>query len=211
MGLEAGMSSANRFDSPVAQFMDNPLTRSWPEPAALDAFFRYCVRRFMDRCLAEPRAWLTQADLSGLLSEILREELPRHGMPAYAAHLDYVPAEQQRLETARLPRVGNPLDIVLVVPGTIQRDLGKYDAALALGAVVRLGFTPFTSIKDDLTRLAAMQDKSHGVLFYLVVMGHQDNQPDIELATQEAAKLNIALLGENYTGLQEPVRQGRLL
>lgn len=206
------MSAVYRFESPVAQFPENPLTRSWPEPNAVDALFRYCVKRFIELCHADPRTWLTSDDLRSLLSQILREELPSHGLPACAVHLSYPGGTGTKLESTRQVRSNQALDLVLVVPDTIHWDANaKSEAALVLAAAIRLGHETSTNTLDDISHLAALKDKMPGLLVYLVVMGYQDEQETIEELTRACAEAGVTMLGDNYTRTGEIIRQDKLL
>lgn len=204
------MSVTNWYDSPVAQFQDNPLTKNWPEPAAIDALFRYCVRRFFSLCQADPRTWLTEADLHALLAQTLHEELPGHGLPSCAVHLGYSLAAPSKADGQKKP--GQPLDLVLVIPETIHWEAdNKSEAALALIAAVKLGHEPVGVLREELTRLSATQEKLHGLPGYLVVMGFHDEQNAIDTISQAAREAGITYLGDNYTSLANPVTQAKLL
>lgn len=207
------MSAVFRYDPSVAQFQDNPFTRDWPESAAIDALFRYCVGRFLALCRNDPRNWLTEGDLQTMLGQILRDELPSHGLPACAVHLGYthsIPTRQE--QSSKHQRSTQAVDLVLVMPQTIQWTSDtKWDAELALVASIKRGHEHIGEIRDDLARLAAIREKSAGLLCYLVVMGYHDEANQIEAVEQAAQELDIAYLGDNYTSLAEPVRQEKLL
>ena len=205
------MNAGHRFESPIAQFQENPLTRSWPEPAAVAALFRYCVKRFIDLCLANPRIWLTSDDLRSLLAQILREELPSHGLPASAVHLGYPVATILKQDTSKF-RHNQPLDLVLVIPDTIHWDAhNKAEAVLTLAAAVRMGFDAQGGGREAISHLTLLKEKLPSIQCYLVVMGFQDSQENIEALKQAAAEADIVLLGDNYTGLAELISQEKLL
>ncbi|MHB9034168.1 MAG: hypothetical protein ACYC6L_14105 [Anaerolineae bacterium] len=206
------MSAVYRFESPIAQFPENPLTRNWPEPTAIDALFRYCVKRFIDICHADPRSWLTSDDLRSLLAQTLREELPSHGLPACSVHLSYPVGALSKPEAAKLSRSSQLLDLVLVVPDTIHWDANsKSEAALVLASTIHLGYEHTAAILDDIAYLAALRAKLPGLLVYLVVMGFQDEQETIDALNQACTDAGVTLLGDNYTRLGESVHQEKLL
>ncbi len=206
------MSAGHQFESPIAQFQENPFTRNWPEPAAVDALFRYCVKRFTDVCLADPRIWLTSDDLRSLLAQILREELPSHGLPAYAIHLGYSAALIPKPDATKPVRHNHSLDLVLLMPDTIHWDANnKAEAVLAVAAAVQMGFDAPGSGRENIARLAALKKKLPETLCYLVAVGFQDSEEAIEALKQTAAAANIVLLSANYTGLADLVRQDKLL
>ncbi|NLV73617.1 MAG: hypothetical protein GXY52_02875 [Chloroflexi bacterium] len=203
------MSNLPPFETSVAQFTTSPFTRAWPEAVALDAFFRYCVKRFHDFCRANPRAWLTEADLQSLLAGILREELPRHGLPAHAVHQGYsVALRPEGAKTAR----SIVINISLLIPDTVQhqpeqRGLG----VLSLAAAVRYGSGPSARLESSLQQLASLRSCYSQSLLYLVVMAYAEETAMGERAQQAAQAADITLLYDNYRGLAEPVQQERLL
>lgn len=207
------MSAAFRYDSSIAQFQDNPFTRDWPESAAIDALFRYCVGRFLAFCCNDPRNWLTEGDLQAMLVQLLRDELPSHGLPACAVHLGYthfIPIKQE--QSNKHPRIAQAVDLVLVLPQTIHwTSETKWDAELAVIASIKRGHEHLGVIRDDLAKLAAIKERIAGLLCYLVVMGYHDEANQIEIVKQSAQELGIAYLGDNYTNLAAPVRQEKLL
>ena len=205
------MNVVNRFESSIVQFPENPFARNWPEPAAVDALFRYCVRRTMDVCLSNPRLWLTSDDLRSLLAQVLREELPSHGLPAYAVHLGY-PFASDAKSDSKSPRHRQVLDLVLVLPETIQWEASnRQNAAIALAAAVKLGFDIQGADRELISRLAALRGKMPDILCYLVVMGFQDTQEAIDTLTRAAQEAGLTLLCDNYTGLADDIRQEKLL
>jgi len=206
------MNAVNQFDSPVAQFPENPFTRNWPEPVAVDALFRYCVKRFTDLCRSNPRLWLTSDDLRSLLAQILRDELPSHGLPAYAVHLGYPAVTEAKQDVGKQPKHNQLLDLVLVLPETIHWTTNnKSELMLSLAALVWLGFDIQVNEREDILRLAALKERMPHILCYLVVMGFQDPQEAVEELAKTAQDAGVVLLGDNYTGLPDNIRQEKLL
>ena len=207
------MSVAFRSDSSVAQFQEDPFTRDWPEAAAIDALFRYCVGRFLAICRNEPRNWLTKGDLLAILGQILRVELPSHGLPACAVHVGFTHSHPLKQElSGKHQRTTQVIDLVLVMPQTIHWvSETRWDAELAMIASIKRGHEHLGEIRNDLTRLAAIKGRIAGLLCYLVVMGYHDEPNQIELVIQAAHEQGIAYLGDNYTSLTTPVIQEKLL
>ena len=207
------MSADFRYDSSVAQFQDNPFTRDWPASAAIDALFRYCVGRFLALCRNDPRNWLTEGDLQAMLGQLLRDELPSHGLPACAVHLGYthsIPIKQE--QSSKHPRTMQTADLVLVMPQTIHwTSETRWDAELAVIASIKRGHEHLGEIRDALAKLAAARERNVELLCYLVVMGYHDEPNQIEAVDQAAKELGIAYLGDNFTSLAAPVRQEKLL
>jgi hypothetical protein len=207
------MGTAFRYDSSVAQFQENPFTRDWPEPASIDALFRYCVERFFAVCKSDPRSWLTEGDLQTLLGQLLREELPRHGLPACAVHVGFsLPTPVKQEQSGKHPRSAPAFDLVLVIPQTIHWvNDSRWEVELALIASVKRTYIHALENSEELVRMAGLREKNPGLLRYLVVMGYHDDVSLIEAVERAALAKDITYLGDNYTGLVTPVRQEKLL
>lgn len=207
------MSTAFRYESSVAQFQENPFTRDWPESTAIDALFRYCVERFLSNCRSDPLSWLTENDLQVMLCQLLRDELPSHGLPECAVHVGYSHCILNKPEQpSKQLRGASTLDLVLVAPQSIHwTSEARWEAQLAAVASIKRGHAHLREIREDLQKLTAIKETNPGVLSYLIVMGYQDQPNQIEAVEHTAQELGITYLGDNYTRLIEPVRQEKLL
>jgi hypothetical protein len=207
------MNTAFRYESSVAQFQENPFTREWPESTAIDALFRYCVERLLTYCRNAPLNWLTEGDLQALLCQILRDELPRHGLPACAVHLGYIHSTPIRQEQpCKHQRIIQMIDLVLVIPQTIRwTNETRWEAELSVIASIKRGHEHIAEIRDELIKLTAIKGGISGLMRYLVVMGYQDTANQIEQVKQSAQASGIAYIGDNYSSMTEPVTQEKLL
>lgn len=207
------MSVEHGLDSPIARFGADPDLPAWPEPRSIDALLRECVRLLFALCRADYRAWLSESDLQGMLYAILRREMPAHGLPASAVHLNYpckLSAEHQVRLNRRTSTV--PVDLILVAPHTITLLAGRrWEAPLAAAVELKRGYERFREIRDDLAKLAAIRTAWPNALTYMVIMGYHSRQEEIAAIQRTAHTAQITLLADNYWQLDGDIQQPHLV
>ncbi|MFH1084576.1 MAG: hypothetical protein V1772_02265 [Chloroflexota bacterium] len=189
-------------------------SRAWPPPAALDAVLRACVRILFDECQRDPRLWLSEGDLQGILYAILVQELPSHGIPPTAVHAGYA----CRLGHEARERLGRKrallaADLALVIPSTIRLlPKRRWEADLAAALEVKRGCERLGELRADLEKLAAIRQAQSGAQAYMILMGHRSRPEDLAAVARVAEGLGIPLLCDNYWGASEiPAAQPELV
>lgn len=207
------MLDAKPFDSSVAQFDESLDFAPWPGARAIDALFRECARLLFASCRADYRAWLSEPDLQSMLFAILRRELPAHGLPACSVHTGYpcrLPAERAA-ESRRRGRIIR-MDVILVIPRTIQRLRGRrWEGEFSVVAKVKRGYERLREISRDLAKLAAVREAFPRAQTYMIVMGYHSRHEHIAAAERAARALEVTLLHDNYWEQGERIDQPELV
>ena len=195
----SSVSSVARFRRPLPE-------RAWPPPAALDAVLRACVRILFEECRGDPRLWLSEGDLQGMLYAILAHELPAHGVPPTAVHAGYA-CRLGREVRERLGRRRALLaaDLAVVIPSTIRLlPKRRWEAELAAVIEVKRGCERLGEMRADLEKLAAIRQAQPSAQAYMVMMGYRSRPEDVAAASRLAESLAISLLCDTYWGTDTP-------
>lgn len=206
------MSDASLLSS-IAQFKEPHEGSPWPAPRAIEGLLLECAEQLFMQCRADYRRWLSESDLQSLLYAILRRELPAHGIASCAVHTGY-PVKLPDDVIKRLKKRGKllPVDMVLVVPGTIHLLRGRrWEAQLKAVIEVKRGCERFREVKADLDKLAAIRERYPDVVPSMVLMGFRNSQEDLSAVIHAAEGLDIPLLCDNYWGRDARIDQHELV
>jgi hypothetical protein len=206
------MSDASLLSS-IAQFKEPREGIPWPAPRAIERLLLDCAEQLFTQCRADFRRWLSESDLQSLLYTIVRRELPAHGIASCAVHTGY-PIKLPEEVIKRLKKRGKllPVDLVLVVPGTIHLLRGRrWEAQLAAVIEVKRGCERYREVRADLDKLAAIREHYPDVLPSMVLMGFRNSQEDLAAISHTAADLDIPLLYDNYWSRDERIDQNELI